>query len=122
MCKLHLLGAALVLLVVALASGCKTETSIDDYPCPQGGTKLTYDSFGAAFMATNCQVCHGQATDGRKGAPEGYDFGTLDAVRAKKDRIFARAAGDNVTMPPGPDDPPEGERNKLAEWLACGAP
>jgi hypothetical protein len=38
------------------------------------------------------------------------------------DRIFARAAGDNTSMPPGPDDPPEAERAMLAEWLACGAP
>ncbi len=120
MCKLHFYLLALAL--VSLLGACKTETSIEDYPCPPGGTKLTYDTFGQAFIGQNCQICHGQATDARKGAPEGYDFGTLEAVRAKKDRIFARAAADNVTMPPGPDDPPEAERNKLAEWLACGAP
>lgn len=120
MCKIHSLWASLV--VVAFASGCKAETSLDDYPCPKEGTKLTYDSFGREFMAQSCQTCHGQATGERKGAPEGYDFGSLDAVRGKKARIFARAAADNVTMPPGPDDPPAAERDKLAEWLACGAP
>ena len=56
------------------------------------------------------------------GAPPDYDFGTLESVRHWKRRIFARAAADNVTMPPGPDDPPEADREQLAEWLACGAP
>ena len=120
MCKLHFCFA--VALLGGLLAGCKAETSIDDYPCPPGGTKLTYDTFGQAFIGQSCQTCHGQAGGARKGASEGYDFGTLEAVRAKKNRIFARAAADNVTMPPGPDDPPEAERTKLAEWLACGAP
>jgi len=120
MCKPRVAFVAAVL--GTLLAGCKAETSIDDYPCPPGGTKLTYDTFGQAFIGQNCQNCHGQTEGARKGAPEGYDFGTLDAVRAKKDRIFARGAADNVTMPPGPDDPPEAERSKLAEWLACGAP
>jgi uncharacterized membrane protein len=109
---------ALLLLVAA----CKAETSIDDYPCPPRGTTLTYDSFGSTFLAENCQTCHGQGSGDRKGAPPGFDFGTLADVRAHKARIFARAAADNVTMPPGPDDPPASERTKLAEWLACGAP
>lgn len=101
---------------------CKEETTIDDVSCPSGGTKLTYDNFGRDFFAHNCQTCHGQPTADRKGAPGDYDFGTLDAVRTYKDRIFARAAADNTTMPPGRDDPPREERDKLAEWLACGAP
>ena len=117
MCKIHV-----ALLLLAFASGCKAETSLDEYPCPPARTKLTYDSFGREFMGRSCQTCHGQAKDERKGAPDGFDFGTLEAVRANKSRIFARSAADNVTMPPGPDDPPAVERDKLAEWLACGAP
>lgn len=120
-CRLHAVRLGLsVAALLALAPSCKPETSIDDYPCPEGGTTLTYKSFGAGYMAENCQNCHG-ASD-RKGAPAGYDFGTLESVRNHKRRIFARAAADNVTMPPGPDDPPEAGRNQLAEWLACGAP
>lgn len=102
--------------------GCKAETSLEDYPCPPEGTKLTYESFGSTFMASHCQTCHGAGTGDRKGAPSGYDFATLDDVRHHRSRIFARAAADNVTMPPGPDDPPASERAQLAEWLACGAP
>lgn len=110
------------LALVLLFASCKPETTIDDVPCPPGGTKLTYENFGRDFMGAQCQSCHGQASKDRKGAPSGFDFGTLDSVRAHKDRIFARAAADNTTMPPGPDDPPREERDKLAEWLACGAP
>jgi uncharacterized membrane protein len=110
---------ALLLIVVA---ACAKETTIDEYPCPQGGTKLTYDNFGKAFVDSNCQTCHGQPSADRNGAPGSFDFGTLDAIRGHKDRIFARAAADNTSMPPGPDGPPGEERGKLAEWLACGAP
>jgi uncharacterized membrane protein len=105
-----------------VVAACKPETSLEDYPCPPQGTTLTYPSFGRGFLATWCQTCHGQASGERKGAPAGYDFGTLEDVRSARRRIFARAAVDNVTMPPGPDDPPAAERQALAEWLACGAP
>ena len=115
--RAHAFACAALVLVA-----CTTEIALDDYPCPPGGTKLTYDSFGSAFMARHCQTCHGQTNDARNGAPEGYDFGTLAAIREQKARIFARAAADNVTMPPGPDDPPAREREQLAEWLACGVP
>ena len=118
MCKLQLIAVVVWLGVAA----CKTETSIDDYPCPKEGTKLTYETFGRGFLAENCQTCHGQSSGDRKGAPSGYDFGTLEGVRSHRDRIFARAAADNVSMPPGPDDPPAAARTELAEWLACGAP
>lgn len=111
-----------MLLLGAGAVACKAETSLDDYPCPPEGTTLTYETFGSEFLASNCQTCHGQATGRRDGAPSGYDFGTVEDVRRHRSRIFARAAADNVTMPPGPDDPPAAERTKLAEWLACGAP
>jgi uncharacterized membrane protein len=117
MCKIH----TYLVLMLALAA-CKSETEIDDYPCPQEGTKLTYASFGASFLGQNCQTCHGQPTDERNGAPPNFDFGTIEDVRKHKDRIFARAAANNTSMPPGPNDPPAEERAKLAEWLACGAP
>ncbi len=107
---------------VLLLAACGSETTLDDTPCPSEGTTLTYDGFGRAFLATHCQTCHGQSEADRQGAPSNYDFGTLDSVRSHRSRIFARAAADNVSMPPGPEDPPAAERRKLAEWLACGAP
>lgn len=101
--------------------GCK-ETTIEERPCPPAGTALTYDNFGVGFLNNHCQGCHGQPSKDRKGAPSGYDFGSVEDARKWRSRIFSRAAADNTTMPPGPDDPPVEEREKLAEWLACGAP
>ncbi|MBX3189064.1 MAG: cytochrome c [Labilithrix sp.] len=117
-CIIHIVAA----LAIAALAGCQPDTPIESYPCPTNGTSLTYASFGQDFMARHCQTCHGQSTKDRKGAPASFDFATPEAIQQHKARIFARAAADNVTMPPGPDDPPEAERMKLAEWLACGAP
>lgn len=115
--------------MLALA-GCGVDETIGDHPCPPGGTTLTYDNFGKAFIDRYCQSCHAQAGGGgghltssaSYGVPAGYSFGTADEVRAHKERIFARSAASNTSMPPGADDPPRAERDKLADWLACGAP
>jgi hypothetical protein len=110
------------ILFVILLVGCSSGETIDERPCPPGGTTLTYDNFGRGFLSAYCQVCHGKGGTDRNGAPSDYDFHDVEEVRTFKDRIFARAAGDNTSMPPGPDDPPADDREKLAEWLACGAP
>ena len=104
---------------LVLVAACIEPMPIEDLPCPDEGTALTYESFGAAFMANHCNRCHSEA---KSGAPSAYRFDTVDEVRTHADRIFIRAAGPNVTMPPGPTDPPLDERDRLAEWLACGAP
>jgi uncharacterized membrane protein len=93
-----------------------------DFPCPTGGTTLTYASFGRDFLDARCNRCHAGDANPRHGAPEAYRFDSLDDVRAHADRIFVRAAATNVSMPPGPDDPPADQREDLAIWLACGAP
>ncbi len=98
------------------ASACNWE-EMKDYPCPSGGTTLTYANFGRDFMTTYCVQCHG--------GPNGYSsrsFTDVTTIRAQAADIFRNAAEDNTTMPPGPADPPKDERYKLAEWLACGAP
>lgn len=105
-----------LLLVLA---GCTSTMTMDEYPCPPGGTQLTYESFGRDFFATNCNSCHSNA---REGAPASFRFDTLDDIRLHGEHIFARAAASNTTMPPGPVDPPAIDRDHLAEWLACGAP
>ncbi|MEO8701840.1 MAG: c-type cytochrome [Kofleriaceae bacterium] len=109
-----------IVLGALLVAACATDpVEIDPALCPESGTPLTYDNFGAGFMADNCNRCHSEA---KSGAPRAFNFDTVEAVRDHADRIFARAAADNVSMPPGPDDPPPAEREQLAEWLACGAP
>ena len=108
---------ALLLSLLALAAACKVGTTIDEHPCPPGGTSLTYQNFGEGFFDAYCIRCHG--------GPNGYSsraFTTVDDIRANADRIFANAAADNTAMPPGPDGPPASERAELADWLACGAP
>ena len=105
----------------ALLSGCVYET-IDQYPCPTGGTTLTYANFGQEFMNTWCQPCHGSNAENRHGAPGEFIFDTDAQIQLHADRIFVRAAASNDSMPPGPDGPPRPQRDQLAEWLACGAP
>jgi uncharacterized membrane protein len=111
---------ALALLALALAS-CGYQT-IDEATCPPGGTKLTYDVFGQQFFTGYCNRCHSAETKLRQGAPENYVFNTRAQILEHKDRIFARSAGSNDSMPPGPEDPPIKQRERLAEWLVCGAP
>ncbi len=110
----------LALLTLALAS-CGYET-IDEASCPEGGTKLTYETFGHPFFLAVCNTCHSAETSLRQGAPENYVFDTRAQILEHRERIFERSAGTNDSMPPGPDDPPLTERAKLAEWLVCGAP
>lgn len=109
---------ALAPLVVA---GCNLVT-IDEYPCPDGGTALTYANFGAPFMTENCNRCHSAPDGQRNGAPDNFVFDTHADVQAHAARIFARAADTNNSMPTGPDTIPSQLRVNLANWLACGAP
>lgn len=105
--------ATLSLILIA----CSGADKIQDHPCPPGGTALTYDNFGKGFMDSYCVSCHGGAS-----GYSGRSFTTVESIRAQKDRIYANSAGGNDFMPPGPDAPPREERDKLGEWLACGAP
>ena len=108
-----------LLVVLAVAAGlaaCSWE-DMADYPCPPGGTALTWDNFGHGFFQSYCVSCHG--------GPNGYSsraFTDVETVRAQAADIFRNAARDNTTMPPGPSDPPKDARYQLGEWLACGAP
>ncbi len=111
----------LVALTALVFAGCD-DVSIDQYPCPPGGTTLTYENFGAGFMDAYCNSCHSAPNGERNGAPDDYVFATHADVIADKDRIFANAADTNDAMPPGPNGIPPGARVELAKWLACGAP
>lgn len=104
-----------------LGSSCSI-AQLEDVACPPEGTTLSYENFGADFMGQWCNRCHQPYARDRHGAPGEYNFDKLHELRRSKERIFARAALDNDSMPPGPDDPPLQQREDLAEWLACGAP
>lgn len=96
--------------------------SLDERPCPEDSA-LSSENFGAPFLLTHCTGCHHSSLGAgeRAGAPLGVDFDSLDDVRARADRIWARAADHNMTMPPL-GGPAQDERTRLGEWLACGAP
>ena len=108
-------------LLIAI-NACGQWTELDEVDCPLEGTTLTYQNFAAGFFAAHCARCHSVNVDDRNGAPIAYVFDTHDQVRALRERIFLRSAAENVSMPPGPDDPSDEERWMLAEWIACGAP
>jgi hypothetical protein len=116
-----MLSRVLLASAVISAAGCNLVT-IDQYPCPPGGTTLTYDNFGKEFMGEWCNSCHSAPDGQRNGAPDSFVFDTQAGVIAHKDRIFARAADTNNSMPVGPDVIPMSMRVDLANWLACGAP
>lgn len=96
--------------------------------CPDGGTALTYEDFGSAFMASYCQRCHSAEVDGsaRNGAPDDHNFDTQVECQALADHIDELAGSGpgatNVEMPPSQPRPTLAERRMLSEWLACGAP
>jgi hypothetical protein len=131
--------AALVALL-GLASACdpadsasddgETMQPIDEGPwetfaersCPPGSI-LSFENFGGPYLLDHCKGCHSKAIPAsmRQGAPVGIDFDTIADVRDMADRIWARAADQNASMPPVGAPGPE-ERAALGEWLACGAP
>ena len=57
----------------------------------------------------------------RADAPLGVDFDTPEKTRTWLDRIAARSTEMNATMQPT-DTVADEDRNRLAEWIACGAP
>lgn len=80
---------------------------------------LTYANFGETFIGEHCLACHSAS------GPQSPKLDTLAQVRAVADDIDRTAAagpdGVNTYMPQGASVD-EGERRKLGEWLACGAP
>jgi hypothetical protein len=96
--------------------------SLDERPCPDD-SDLTWENFGGPFVLTYCTGCHHSElpADVRQNAPYAINLESVELVRTNADRMWARAADQNATMPPAgaaADD----ERTLLGEWLACGAP
>ena len=122
---------ALIIVLAAVACGgsespehgAASETDATRTPADTcSASTLDYENFGARFFLSWCTGCHSGALEEkeRQKAPVGVDFDNIDAIRAKKDRISARAVEANATMPPA-GGPSAKERAMLSEWLACGA-
>jgi uncharacterized membrane protein len=88
---------------------------------------VTYANFGQTFMTTYCTPCHSsQLKDlARNSATVGYDFDTQAGVQQRLEAIDKEAASGpsatNTFMPLTSSRPSEADRQKLGEWLACGA-
>jgi len=103
------------IIIVAACGGAESSGAA----CPPSST-LTYESFGKAFFAANCNRCHSATT---KGQSPLYD--DVSSIRASAKQIDQEAAsGPNATNDDMPKDAElaKAEREKLGEWLACGAP
>lgn len=85
--------------------------------CPDGGTELTYDNFGQEFFSNHCTDCH-SAGSGQAGA-EDEPLDSQSAIQAAAEDVYKRAVT-ATSMPPN-GGPTAEERQKLGEWLSCGA-
>jgi mono/diheme cytochrome c family protein len=81
--------------------------------CPDAGTTLTYESFGADFMTGYCIACHGNSR-----IEKGVDLTTAAGIAAHRSAIVNEVGGGS--MPPtGSPAPTDAERAQIVEWLGC---
>jgi len=112
-----------------------TPPSTDGPPlpaCPPDNT-LTWRSFGAGFLLTWCTGCHSShlAADARQDAPDDVNFDTHAHFKPRARQVYERAVleahafvqdpNTGAPMPPA-GLPPEADRQRLAQWIACGSP
>lgn len=82
----------------------------------------TWESFAHAYAETWCTSCHSSdlvGPEARYGAPDGFDFDTLEGMRAHQSEVFVWTAGDDPLMPPagGVAVP---LANRFSDWVQCG--
>lgn len=112
-------GALRCAALVLLTAACTQVEHLEQATCEPGHADLTYESYGQPFLDAYCQTCHASAQPDRDGAPTDVTFDTRAEVMQWADRIYARSAAGNTSMPPGPGGPSADERYLLAQWLAC---
>ena len=112
-------GIASLLAASAALSGCgDDEGEATGSTCPDDSS-LTYESFGQAFFQKNCLACHGA------GGPESPKLDTLAKIQANSsliDKVAAAGPNGVNTVMPESGSVDTAEREKLGQWLACGAP
>ena len=81
---------------------------------------LTWENFGAGFVAQHCQSCHASTSLDRHEAPEEVVFDTQEHVQQWRELVLAVAGNAEPIMPPmggvSFDD-----RRRLQIWLLCEA-
>ncbi|WP_163999205.1 c-type cytochrome [Pyxidicoccus caerfyrddinensis] len=130
----RLIGCMAALACLTLVPGCDDDDdddggNDDTVECPTGGTQLTEQNFGRAFLDTYCTRCHSSTRTGaaRNGAPVGFDWDLIASVRAHAEEMNEEAGANadgsvNTEMPLNDPRPSDAERRQLSEWLVCGAP
>ncbi len=104
-----------LVLSLSLASACDDdETGEDAGNCAE----LTYANFGKALIDGKCVGCHAGA------APAGgIRLDTLADIRSHTSHIIEHAVELNPPAMPYMQSPlPLADRDKLEQWLDCGAP
>jgi len=96
--------------------------------CAEGST-LDYDCFARGFFESYCVRCHASTLTGaaRNGAPPDVNLDSraaiTPAIAARVDRVAAAGPTRiNTFMPLSGPAPSDEERDRLGEWIACGAP
>jgi hypothetical protein len=81
---------------------------------------ITYDTFGAGFLSTYCNGCHGALVADRKGAPAEAVFDTREQAAAYAEKILARRDPPDGVMPmPPAGGVTEDDEVRLQIWLQC---
>ena len=104
-----------LLLLLACADG-EEDTAVD--PLCDNAPVTTYDNFGQGFMLQHCQSCHASTAENRYDAPPEIFFDDQAKVQELAERILARSAGEQPSMPPQ-GGVEEADRLRLEQWLLC---
>jgi hypothetical protein len=92
-------------------AGPKSDASAGD----GGACALTYENFGKQFMTSYCVSCHSGIA-----AKHMVQLDTLAGVQKNKTAVKRQAVTTTV-MPEQNPKPTSAERQKLGQWLDCGA-
>ena len=103
------IGSLLLTVTLAACTGASS-TGIAEMSCPTDST-LTYASFGDAFIRDNCLSCHSH---------EKPRLSTQAQVQTNASAILEAAVYTDAM--PEKASLSLAERERLGEWLSCGAP
>jgi hypothetical protein len=100
---------ALALLFAAGCGGAAAEPQTDAGPATDSGAtcdpSLTYANFGASFLTSHCNSCHGWTHS-----------------QVETDGVALSSIVLGGYMPPGGGGLTQEQRQQFADWVACGAP
>lgn len=106
--------------LTVLVNGCpQLMTPLAQPGDPIGGD--SWNSFAKGSFAMWCTRCHSTTAADRQGAPVGYDWDNLAAVRNYLP-LIRTAVGVSNFMPPTAPLPSCSDRSRLVRWIDAAAP